>query len=194
VAGRRIDDPDQLAALAAPLRQEICNALAGLGEASTVELARELGTPADALYYHVRKLLEVGLLAECGRRPTARRDETIYALAHPGAKLRYRPDDEGNAEQVRRIVRGALKAAATDFDDGIGSELAVTVGKRRNLWGARHRCWLSDEELREVNELLARLGEIFTSTGTAGEGTLCSLTWVLAPLEPRPLRRQPVDN
>jgi DNA-binding transcriptional ArsR family regulator len=186
----RIEDPDQLAALASPLRQEICNTLAGLGEASTVELARQLGVPADALYYHVRKLVDTGLLVERGQRPTARRDEATYALGHRTMKLRYRPDDDDNAAHVRRIVAGALKAAAADFDNGYRPELAVTDGGQRNLWGARHRAWLTNDELREVNELLARLGEIFGAAGGAGEGTLCTLTWVLAPLEPRPLRRE----
>lgn len=192
---RLIGDADQLEALASPLRQEICNALAGLGEASTVEIARELGMPADALYYHIRKLIRVGLLVERGRRPTARRDETTYLLAHPGARLQYRPDDPGNARSVCRIVDGAVKAARADFERGYQAGLAATAGKHRNLWGARHRAWLSDRQLAEVNELLGRLGEIFTATGAnVGEGNLCSLTWVLAPLPARPVRRTPASG
>lgn len=186
---RYIEDPEQLAALSSPMRQEICNAVLALGEASTVEIARELGVPADTLYYHVRRLVECGLLRERGIRPTARRGEAVYGLAVPELKVRYGLDDSRVAKRVKGIAAAATRAARNDFDRGFRPDLAVTEGDRRNLWAARHRAWLADADLHEANELLSRLGEIFSRSGTPGDGTLCSLTWVLAPLEPRPVRR-----
>ncbi|HYV40165.1 MAG TPA: helix-turn-helix domain-containing protein, partial [Thermoanaerobaculia bacterium] len=57
-----ITRPDQLAALASPVRQEIVDVLAGMPRAPIAAIAAALGRPANGLYYHVRELVRVGLV------------------------------------------------------------------------------------------------------------------------------------
>jgi predicted transcriptional regulator len=46
-----------------------------------LRLARRMGRSADSLYYHMRRLQEVGVLARSGTRTGGRREEGIFALA-----------------------------------------------------------------------------------------------------------------
>lgn len=184
-----IDDPEQLELLASAARQEILDTVEALGTCSVTELAKELGVPADSLYYHVRRLEAAGLLVARGERRTARRDETIYGLCDDSLRVRYDPEDPENVHRVSEIVAALLRVAERDFRDGFTPALATVGGPARNLWGGRVKAWLSDEELREVNDLLQRLMALFRAGSRSEDRQLCSFAWTLAPLEARPVRR-----
>ncbi|MCA9656540.1 MAG: helix-turn-helix transcriptional regulator [Myxococcales bacterium] len=178
-----IRDPEQIAAMSSPLRQAILDRVEALGPCSVAELARSLDRPADALYYHVRKLQEVGLLEEAGTRPTARRDEVIYGFPHRQWHIAYDLDDPDNVAAVRATTAALLRQAARDFDEGVGHPRAAVRGRERNLWSLRLEARLGREELRELNEHLRAIVEILRRPRPAsGRGTLFALSWVLAPL------------
>ena len=75
--------PDQLAAMASPRRQDIVDRLAATGPLSVKELAAQIGARPPALYHHIERLLEVGLIVEAGTRTVRRKRET--ALRDAGA-------------------------------------------------------------------------------------------------------------
>ncbi|MFG0304652.1 MAG: winged helix-turn-helix domain-containing protein [Phycisphaerales bacterium JB040] len=185
-----VDDPAQLRELGSPVRQALVDAAASIGPCSISELAEQLGRPSDGLYYHVRALLEVGLLVEAGTRATTRRDETLYDTPTRGIlRLAYRPGDPENVTAITRIVGGMLRDAERDFASGFTQQLAVTSGPQRTLTASRQRGWLTRDQRAEVNGLLLRLQQIFDEA-RPGEGTsLQSLTLVLAPIEARAARR-----
>ena len=85
----RITAVTAIAALGSPVRQEIIDTVELLGGKATIaELAAQLGRPADGLYYHVRRLVAVGLLIGSGspevyRIPTARPLTLDYAAPAP---------------------------------------------------------------------------------------------------------------
>jgi DNA-binding transcriptional ArsR family regulator len=184
-----IEDPAQLELLASPVRQDILDHLEAMGPSSVTELSRSVGLPADALYYHVRKLLAVGLLVERGTRPGDRRDETVFALPSPAIRLRYDPADADQALSVGKIASAMLRSSDRDFQAGLRSEKAVAEGRGRNLWSARVKGWLDAGQLREVNELLNRLHSVFHAAGPGDDRTLCALTWSMAPVAAQPVRR-----
>jgi DNA-binding transcriptional ArsR family regulator len=184
-----IEDPDQLELLASPVRQDILDHLEAMGPSSVTELSGSIGLPADALYYHVRKLLAVGLLVEQGTRPGGRRDETVFALPSRSIRLRYDPADPEQARSVGKIASAMLRSGDRDFQAGLRSERAVADGRGRNLWPARVKGWLDAGQLREVNELLSRLHDIFHAAGPGDDRTLCALTWCMAPVAAQPVRR-----
>ena len=180
-----IERPEQMAALASSVRQEIVDTVHSLGPCSIREVAHELGRPADGLYHHVRQLLRVGLLIDAGERPAARRPEALVATPTQGVlRLRYDPSDPDNAEAIGKIVTSMTRVAERDFRNGFAPELARCSGPRRNLLAGRQKAWLTGEQVREVNQLLARLQEIFTESHSVAEGDLHSLTFVLAPIAP----------
>lgn len=186
---------DQIAALESAVRQEILDTIQAAGPLSAPEIAALMGRPADALYYHVKRLARVGLLVPReGRRPgrrNGRRDEVVYDLAGHPLVLDYPVGGANDGHPLSRLVRAMLRTAERDFRAAVGSAGARPDGDRRNLWAGRRHAWLSPRDLVRVNDLLDRLVEIMTRARNPAKGELCTLTLVLAPRPSRAGRRQP---
>jgi DNA-binding transcriptional ArsR family regulator len=186
---RAIDNPSLIEVLASPVRQEIVDTLAALGgEASAAELAEQLGRHMDGLYYHLKILCKAELVVavdssgEAGRR---------YRLGGDGQPLRlsYSTGDASRAKALRSFVQGLLQVAQHDFSDALSNGDVVTQGPGRELWAARNKAWLSENELAEVNALLERLCTLMSRPHTAERHHLLSCTFVMAPHEALPKRR-----
>lgn len=179
---RAIDDPDLIAVLSAPLRQEIVDMLAALGgEGSAAELALQLGRHADGLYYHLRILCKAGLIVDLG---SVDEQERRYRLAGDGVqplRLAYRTGSEPHAAALRKFAHGLLHVAENDFGAALEMEGLHTQGASRQLWAARNKAWLSAAELAEVNGLLERLCELMSRPHTEERDQLLSCAFVLAP-------------
>lgn len=170
-----------IAALASPVRQEIIDTIELLdGSATIAELAAQLGRPADGLYYHVSKLIAVGLLQPAGGLPGVYRTPTRRRLA-----LDYNPE---LAPAVRRTIAGMLRIAKRDFDAGFAVPGVAVGGRRRSLWAGRAKGWVGTTELAELNALLARIHDILRQPRRPG-AQLVSLCHVLAPIADRSARR-----
>jgi DNA-binding transcriptional ArsR family regulator len=199
----RIRRPEAIGALSAPARQEIVDTLEALGgEASVVELAQQLGRPADGLYYHLRLLCKAGLLDELAGRNQAGRGERRYRIAGRSSRGRgkaplrlvYEPADRKNRVAVRRVVDGMLRIAGRDFAAAIANPEVVVDGARRELWAARGKGWVSAADLEEVNRLLQRLTDMLRQPRRGAGDQLVSLCFVLAPVAARPKRREPAKR
>lgn len=186
----RIRDATQLRALGTVVRQEIIDAVRHLPTFSVSDVARVMGRPADSLYFHMRILEKAGLIIPQGERTTQRRAETVYATLAPGAGIRldYDSGDPKADKAALKAVRALLRATPQDFTAGRAAPEAVMEGPERNLWAGRNVAWLDRADLREVNQLLTRLSEIFNQPRKPG-GQLCVLSHCLAPVEAQPLRR-----
>jgi len=186
-----IREPRQLRCLASAVRQEIVDTVQSLGSCSIAEMARLLGRPADGLYYHVKQLVDCGLLVEQGTEKNNRREEVIYAVPHLDHRMQidYQPEDPVSRQLISRIVDSMLNTARQDFNRGLESEGCVVRGDHRNLWAARSKGWLKPEELVEVNELLNRLSELLDNRKSSERRELLVLSWVMAPAVVQPLRR-----
>ena len=68
-----VEDEAQRDALTSPVRQEILEHLVQIGPSSVRDLADRLERTPHALHYHVRRLLEVGLIAHTGSSKSGRR-------------------------------------------------------------------------------------------------------------------------
>ncbi len=185
-----IEEPEQIALLTSSVRQEIIDSVAAVGRCSISDLANELGMPADALYYHVRKLLKGGLLIEAGTRPTKRREEALYRLPARAVRLRYDLKNSERTTEVCKLVAAMTRVAARDFETGTTLDTARPSGEQRNLWGARFKAWLTPDELAEVNQLLQRLQTLAEQPRRPDAHHLCTLTWVLTPAASQPVRRE----
>lgn len=186
-----IDSLRQLRALVSPVRQELVDMLQALGQASIAELAGRLGRPADGLYYHVRALIGAGLVLPVGRRAAGRREEQVYATIAPQHRLtlRYRPEHAPSVAALRELVGSMLRTAERDFRAGLTRAGVVMEGRRRELWAARVKGWLSPGELERVNALLAELATLLERGPSPARKQLFTLSYVLAPAEARPARR-----
>ncbi|WP_269790526.1 helix-turn-helix domain-containing protein [Stenotrophomonas sp. Iso1] len=182
-----IDDPQQIALLASPLRQELVDTLAALGgQASVATLAEQLGRPADGLYYHLQLLAEGGLVQEVVGAAGERR---FSLVGGPGPRrLGYSMETQAARDALRVYAKGLLQVAGQDFQAALNSDVVVS-GERRTLWAARNKGWLSAGELVEVNALLERLCELTSQPRGEEREHLVSLAFVLAPTTPKGKRR-----
>lgn len=187
---RAIDDPRRIKALSSPVRHELVDTLAAVGgTASVATLAEHLGRHADGLYYHLHVLCKVGLVEEI-ESPGA--TERVYKLAGSKAaplRLAYRAGRGGNARALSGYAHGLLQVAERDFKQALLRPDVVVSGKRRQLWAARNKGWVSTSDLEEVNRLLEKLCELTSRPRASGRDMLVSLAFALAPAARRSKRR-----
>jgi DNA-binding transcriptional ArsR family regulator len=173
-----IRTPAQVRALRSPTRQELVDALASSGPASAAELAALLSRAPDALYFHLKALLKVGLIIEREPRRNGRHVAAIYDLpAHPMRLSYAKPVRQ---KDIAAVVTSALRLSLRDFQRGLQTG-AVSEGPRRELWGGRVKGWVTARELARLNELLQEAHTILRA-GRPGAGTtLMTVGFVLAP-------------
>ena len=180
---------DQVEALVSAVRQEVIDTLQAAGPQSAAELARLMGRPADALYYHLRRLVTVGLLVPHGERRRGRRTEVVYDLVGYPLRLDYPRGRDGRTPPTVRLVAAMLRTAERDFRRGLESHRAVVDGAERTLWATRRHAWLTPAERRRVNRALGELLALLGRSRRPDRGELCTLTFVLAPRANRTGRR-----
>jgi DNA-binding transcriptional ArsR family regulator len=185
-----ISAPEDILLLAAATRQEVVDTLGSLGgEASAAELSGQLGRPMDGLYYHLELLRDAGLVTELEDQGNG---ERRFRLSSPGGqplRLVYRLECPGVPAALAKFARSLLKVAGEDFEAGMRKNGVATAGAKRELWIARNKGWLSDDELEEVNTLLLRLGELTSQPRSPGRERLASFAFALSPVAPRGKRR-----
>lgn len=179
----------QIEALVSAVRQEIIDTLVAAGPRSAAELARLTGRPADALYYHLRRLVAVGLVAPQGERRRGRRPEVVYDVVGFPLRLDYPRGRDARTDPTVRLVAAMLRTAERDFRRGLASRRAVVDGPARTLWATRRHAWLSPADIRRVNRVLTELLERLGRSRRPDRGELCTLTFVLAPRAARTGRR-----
>ncbi len=174
----------QLRALVSPVCQEIVDGLAASGPASIAELAQHLGRPADALYFHVRRLVAAGLVVELPSRKRGRHVAGIYDVA--GRPVRIRPSAFATP-LVGRILQAALRLGGRDLKRTLHQGAPPARGPRRRFRAGRMKGWLGPAGLQRANELLDELFELLQAGPAKGRG-LQSFTYVWAPVTPKARR------
>jgi len=173
----------QLAALAAAARQEIVDVLDQMGTVSVVELAAALGRPADALYFHLRVLMGVGLVQSAGYRPRRGGKEALYRTVAPELQLKYEPLNAANRKGVSAIVASMLRLANRDFGRSFQPRNVVVSGAHRELWSLRKVARLSRAQLAQLNQRIK--GLVQDISAPKGHGRLYAVTVLLTPLDHR---------
>ena len=185
---RAISDRRQLRALASPVRQELVDLLARTGPTTAAELGALIRRPADGLYYHLRELQRVGLVAPAGTRVRGRHREAIFRTAYREPSLRHDPSPGGNSPAVTAIVSSMLRLGIRDFKEAAGSARVRTHGPRRELWGLRVTGWLTPDQLVDVNRHIVSLEKAVGRPRSRGE--LYAITVLLTPLGHRARKKQ----
>ena len=176
---------DQLKALTSPERRRVLEALEGLGRATVKDLAQHVGRLPASLYYHVRKLSSVGLVAEVDQRGSGRRAEAVYALVAPVLRV----DSEGRSEDwlagLERVAAASMRRAARLHARALRDPTVVKRGTRRQLRAQQTTARLSQAGLERLNRKLREIDELLQSEQRAAKkGRFYSFTCVLAPVEP----------
>jgi DNA-binding transcriptional ArsR family regulator len=185
---------DQMSALASPVRLELIDALARMGQASLAELAQALGRPADGLYYHVRALQKVGLVRPAGSRTRAGRREAVVRSTAREYALRYAAMPAAHARAVNGIVAGIMRLGARDFRRALATGTNRVEGPARDLWALRATGWLTRADLADANRRMRQLKTAVSRPGPGGR--LYAITILLTPVDhpARASRRKAADS
>lgn len=175
-------EPEKLECLVSTTRMDIVDHLAGRGAMSIKEIAHAVGKKPSALYHHIEKLLEAGLIREEGSRTVNRRHEKLYATPSRRMRLKKALADPANADVIRRVVGAVARQAERDFARGQVGESALTDGESRNLGFYRMVAKPGPERLARINALLHEVGELLWEESDP-DGEAMVLTWVMAPVD-----------
>ncbi|MCA9242561.1 MAG: helix-turn-helix transcriptional regulator [Phycisphaerales bacterium] len=192
-----VDDDTQIAALTSPARLEVVDAVRVIGPCSIADIGQFLGRAPDSLYYHVRKLLKVGLLIECGTRKTRRRDEAVYRTPARRIRTPLDPHDPARSAQVARVFAALLRLTDRDFKAAAKRGGITSLGPKRNARHGRVKAWLSEGDLTEVHGYLDRILDVFERErpkADAAARKLYSITAFLTPMEPKRRRGGETTN
>lgn len=179
--------PEDIAELFKPSRLEIYESLQLAGPASIAELAERLGRAADSLYYHVRKLVGIGLVESRSSEGEGApgRNGTIYGVAAKTVTMKLDLQSPRSLEAWAGGVAALLRLADRDVRATLDSGAARTEGPLRNLAVRRVKARLTDRELKQVNAHVDRISALFRSRAGRSRGNIYALTTVLTPLEER---------
>lgn len=184
----RLHDPEQLRALASGVRQELLDTLEALGgEASVREIAEHLGRPMDGLYYHLKQLLGVGLIALVAH--SGGRRYRIAGASGERLQLDYVAAREDDGQALKGVVQGLLRLAESDFREALANPDTERDGPARELWAARSKGWLDPTDLAEANRLLSRVSDLLRRGPRGPKDKLYALSFVFAAQTVRGLRR-----
>lgn len=164
-----------------PLRLALVEQFQREGELSVSELAARLEHPADGLYFHVRKLLRIGVLVAGARRPGARRPEQLYRLA--ASQIGVDPSDTSPAARSAATlgVSAVLRRSGREFVAALRSGSLVTEGPQRELMALRVKTWLDRAARIEFNRRIDGLIGFLHRRASERGGTPCTLTLLVSP-------------
>jgi DNA-binding transcriptional ArsR family regulator len=176
----------QLLSLSSPGRDDIVDAVGLIGPCSVPELARHLGRPYHALYYHIKALRDCGVLIENQRKTTRRKRTAVYDVPGRPLSIRYGLATKRERQAVAKLAQIRLRSATRGFIRACRPDVAVTHGLKRNLWVARWKGWISETELKEVNRLLFKiLGKFRHGGAERVRRRPHEFTFALAPVQAR---------
>ncbi len=175
----------QLRALESPARVEIVDAFSASGPASIATVAHHLGRTPESLYYHVKKLLEVGLLEHAGERIAGKNREALYTTPARQMLLGSPGRSRAKLDSVVKIVRGNLQLGMRDVERAFRDPSSRFSGPERNVSSARVKAWLTESQLKEALGLLDRLDALMNGSTPGKNKVLYALGTVLTPIEPR---------
>lgn len=170
----------QFQALASPVRQEIVDALEAAGPLSVSQLAALLGRATTALYSHIQTLHKAGLVTPVTNTQSHTETGVVYDLV--GRPLRLDYDSPAGRAPVVKIVSAALRVSQREFSRAC-TQGARAHGADRLVWGGRARGWLTNDELRELNDLLARAQSLLRKASPRQHTTAVSLGFLLSPVQ-----------
>jgi DNA-binding transcriptional ArsR family regulator len=166
----RIEDPAVLAALYDPLRYRLFRLLES--PHSVAELADEVGMPGNRLYYHLRRLVDVGLVRQVDARANGRHTERIYGRA--AARITFAGDLDV------AYSGGLLRGIADELDAGL-----QRVGEGETGSVSYHVATLTEERALKLEERLRALIGEYADVDDGPGGKRFGVLGVLAPLPER---------
>lgn len=179
-------DPRELEALVLPIRLEIIDRLAALGPTRARDLARALGRRQTALYHHLAKLEEAGLIRRTERLRNGGRPAQHYETVAPRMRLSRAAADPKLKDYIVRAAHFSARQSARDYEQGFAVEGRRLEGPGRDHWWARVYVPATSERMARINALLDQIFEVaMAPEPQPSDAPLISLAWFMSPLPAR---------
>lgn len=172
----------QMETLASPVRHHIHLAMEMLGPCSVNELAERMGRVPETLYYHVRRLENVGILEQVGSRASGGRDEAVFQLK--GERLRVDPR-QSSPRFLKAMAKGCgslLRFAQRSFVVALEGKADRRLVPQRSLRVEQATVRLSPRNLAELNRRLDGLQDFLADTDDPEGKQMYVVTISTAPL------------
>lgn len=156
-----VDRPDQLAALTSPVRVQLLELFGLWGPCAVTDIAPHLDRAPDSLYYHVRKLVQVGLLELSGERRAAHRFEALYRLTADEFEIPRKAKGPKARALTHKAIDAVLRLAGRELKSALEDDDAEDEGAARTLYGRRLRARLNKTALRELNRHVTAIEQLF---------------------------------
>lgn len=173
--------PEQVEALASPVRHDICDRLAALGPLSVRDLSRALGRKPTSIYHHLEMMIAVGLVRSSEVQTSRGRPKILYETIAPRMRMARASEMPENRPLVAKGARAAASTAANDYARAFDGERRIGMGEGRNHWFFRAVASPSPTRLARINALFDELAELVW-TPDPNPGPPMSVAWFLAPL------------
>jgi len=177
---------EQLAALSSPVRSQIVESLSVHGPSSVRQIADRLDRLPESLYYHLRPLVEVGIVVLKEKRKVRRRTEAVYQLAARRLVIDPRQRSDAYIEALARTCSALLRLAERNYQAAVKQGGFALAGSRRSLMARHYTLRLSRARLAQLNRLLDRVAGMYGRQEDANEGDPYCVTIVLSKLTDRP--------
>ena len=178
--------PEQLTALASPVRSRIIESLAVAGPSSVRQIATRLGRAPEALYYHIRWLIDVGLVVLEGKRKVGRRAEAVYRIIATRLVLDTKQRSKAYIEAMAATCSAMLRLAERNYQAAVDRGGFALEGPKRTLMVRRYTPHLDRVGLAQLNRLLDRVAQMYDGQFEANSGDHYAVTIVLSQLSDRP--------
>ncbi len=181
--------PEVVADLFKPARLEIFESLQMSGPSSIAQLAERIGRPADSLYYHVKKLLETGVIEaadEMTGEGNPGRNGAVYSVAANTVVMELDLSSRRSREAWASGAAAVLRLAERGVRAAIDAGDVCTEGEGRDLFVHRSKARLSDSELKRLNGHLDAIHTLLSDRVGRTQGRFYAVTSVLTSLEERP--------
>lgn len=178
------DRPQQLAALTSPARLELLELFGLRGPCAVADVAAHMGRAPDGLYYHVRKLVEVGLVEEVARRRTSHRFERLYRLAADEIYLPRKSKTKSARQTMLKATNAVLRLAGRELGAALDADNAPEQGPQRTVYARRSKAPLTKEALRDLNRHVNAIERIFADAAMRKPRTrrTVAVTIVMSPV------------
>lgn len=149
-----ISTPQQWEAASSPVRIEIIEVMRSVAPCSVAELARALDRPADALYHHLRKLREAGLVRQVESRRVGKQTEAVLDLVAERMAFDHDVQTGRNVHLYVRVASALLTIVERGYFGALRRAGLELHGPQKDVWGRVEMAWLGPEQLARVNEHL----------------------------------------
>jgi DNA-binding transcriptional ArsR family regulator len=177
---RRLSDPQELKALAHPVRMAIVELLSLSGPLTATELADRLDESPANCSWHLRKLAEHGFVEEAGGGKGRQRPWQVPGLGFTWDDTEPTPEQHRAAQALTDVMMGRAMDRMREAHRRLPEEPEEW---QQATSGGESVMWLTAEELAELNaalgEILQRHVERLTDPEARPPGSrLCELvTW-----------------